>query len=69
MFEIQHAKLGVSKGDGLGNGDNVDHPNRYFDASRALYKEKAGKENNDEAVKKEAVNGKVKKEDAMDVDK
>ncbi|KAM0751523.1 DNA primase large subunit [Meredithblackwellia eburnea MCA 4105] len=40
LFEIQHAHKGVAKGDGIGNGDSVDHPNRFFDASRALYIEK-----------------------------
>ncbi|GAA5899698.1 hypothetical protein JCM6882_005415 [Rhodosporidiobolus microsporus] len=85
VFEIQHAKLpggnGVAKGDGLGGGDSVDHPNRYFDASRKAIKEARDK------VKKEedesggaaggAVNGggaaaarrpPVKKEEAMDID-
>ncbi|KAL8293663.1 hypothetical protein RQP46_000364 [Phenoliferia psychrophenolica] len=37
LFEIQHASKGVAKGDGIGKGDSVDHPNRYFDASRELY--------------------------------
>ncbi|KAL8279807.1 hypothetical protein RQP46_007657 [Phenoliferia psychrophenolica] len=37
LFEIQHASQGVAKGDGIGKGDSVDHPNRYFDASRELY--------------------------------
>ncbi|KDE04332.1 hypothetical protein MVLG_05212 [Microbotryum lychnidis-dioicae p1A1 Lamole] len=40
LFEIQHAKCGVVKGDGIGKGDSVDHPNKYFDRSRALVKEK-----------------------------
>jgi len=42
VFELQHKKLGVDKGDGLGGGDSVDHPNRYFDKSREL--RGAGKE-------------------------
>lgn len=50
VFELTHAKIngkdkdgpttaaaGVQKGDGLGNGESVDHPNRYFDRSRALH--------------------------------
>lgn len=41
LFEIQHAAYGVVKGDGIGNGDSVDHPNRFFDASRALIVGKA----------------------------
>lgn len=40
MFEIQHARFGVVKGDGIGNGDSVDHPNKYFDRSRVLAGEK-----------------------------
>ncbi|SCV71677.1 BQ2448_3265 [Microbotryum intermedium] len=40
LFEIQHSKYGVVKGDGIGKGDSVDHPNKYFDRSRALVKEK-----------------------------
>ncbi|GAA5863634.1 hypothetical protein JCM3774_001198 [Rhodotorula dairenensis] len=43
VFELQHAKLpggtSVPKGEGLGGGDSVDHPNRYFDASRKVIKE------------------------------
>ncbi|GAA5985883.1 hypothetical protein JCM10908_006318 [Rhodotorula pacifica] len=42
VFELQHAKLpggsSVPKGEGLGGGDSVDHPNRYFDASRKAIK-------------------------------
>lgn len=36
LFEINHKALGVVAGDGVGKGDSVDHPNRYFEASRAL---------------------------------
>lgn len=36
LFEITHANLGVQKGDGVGAGDSVDHPNLYFDKSRKL---------------------------------
>lgn len=36
LFEIQHAGLGVQKGDGIGNGDSVEHPNMYFEKSRKL---------------------------------
>ncbi|GAA6061975.1 hypothetical protein JCM10212_005219 [Sporobolomyces blumeae] len=77
VFELQHAKLGVAKGDGLGGGDSVDHPNRYFDKSRLIVKEHKAKEVKNEegdeagdAVKREPKAGgrPVKKEDAMDVD-
>ena len=37
VFEITHAsKFDVKKGDGLGNGESVSHPNRYFERSREL---------------------------------
>ncbi|KAK4052341.1 DNA primase subunit pri2 [Microbotryomycetes sp. JL201] len=39
LFEIQHAQYGIRNGDGLGNGDNVDHPNKYFDHSRFVRKQ------------------------------
>lgn len=29
----------MPKGEGLGGGDSVDHPNRYFDASRKAIRE------------------------------
>ncbi|GAA5854363.1 hypothetical protein JCM3766R1_002298 [Sporobolomyces carnicolor] len=61
VFELQHQRLGVHKGDGLGGGDSVDHPNRYFDKSRQLVKD---------AAKAKLEGGDVKKEDdvAMVVD-
>ncbi|GAA6011155.1 hypothetical protein JCM11491_006742 [Sporobolomyces phaffii] len=77
VFELQHAKLGVVKGDGLGGGDSVDHPNRYFDKSRQLVKDALPKDGVKEeegtkgAVKKEGAApraAQVKKEEAMDVD-
>ena len=37
LFEIQNK---VEPGEGLGGGDNVDHPNKYFDASWKMEKEK-----------------------------
>lgn len=77
VFELQHAKLpggeSVHKGEGLGGGDSVDHPNRYFDASRKVIREAKDKmkkeEGEDGADVKPAVPGRraVKKE-AMDVD-
>ncbi|GAA6010672.1 hypothetical protein JCM10207_007798 [Rhodosporidiobolus poonsookiae] len=88
VFELQHAKLpgghGVPKGDGIGEGNSVDHPNRYFDASRKAIKEardKVKKEEEGEGGAGErkpapvaGLNGvpprkaPVKREDAMDVD-
>jgi DNA primase large subunit len=39
VFEITHAvKYDVKKGDGLGSGESVSHPNRYFERSRELEK-------------------------------
>lgn len=35
VFEVTH---GVTKGEGLGNGEGVTHPNKYTDHSRALEK-------------------------------
>ncbi|GAA5897500.1 DNA primase subunit PRI2 [Sporobolomyces salmoneus] len=71
VFELQHSKLGVTKGDGLGGGDSVDHPNRYFDKSRALVKASMGKEEEKEGEGKTPAartGGQLKKEEAMDVD-
>jgi len=74
VFELQHAKLGVQKGDGLGGGDSVDHPNRYFDKSRQIVRDVKAAEVKEEekttGVKKEIANGRggVKKEEAMEVD-
>lgn len=86
VFELQHAKLpggaSVQKGDGLGGGDSVDHPNRYFDASRKAIKEARDKLKQEEDAmdgsvkpqqglpkKAESVAPSIKPEqDAMDVD-
>ncbi|GAA5854515.1 hypothetical protein JCM5353_000035 [Sporobolomyces roseus] len=75
VFELQHAKLGVQKGDGLGGGDSVDHPNRYFDKSRQIVRDVKAAEVKEEekttGVKKEVANGRgggVKKEEAMEID-
>jgi DNA primase large subunit len=35
VFEITH---GIKKGEGLGQGEGVSHPNKYFDRSRLLEK-------------------------------
>lgn len=53
VFEIQHAAFGVNKEDGLGNGDNVDHPNRFYDRSRVVRKEALEEE--EKKVKAEGV--------------
>ncbi|MBW0482611.1 hypothetical protein O181_022326 [Austropuccinia psidii MF-1] len=38
VFEHSHKGCGVKKGDGLGLGESVSHPNQYFDASYRLSK-------------------------------
>lgn len=47
VFECTHSS-GVKKGEGLGGGENVDHPNKWFDRSWEL--EQAGKEVKDEGA-------------------
>lgn len=79
VFEIQHVKFGVNKGDGLGKGDSVIHPNIYYDKSRQLIRESQPKKEGGAAggeAKKEGTttpsssrNSQVKKEEElMDVD-
>jgi len=36
VWEHQHKSLGVKKGEGLGQGESVSHPNRYYEASYRL---------------------------------
>ena len=36
VFELTHAAQGVRRGDGLGHGESVSHPNRYAEASWQL---------------------------------
>ena len=36
VFELTHAQHGVQRGDGLGQGESVTHPNRYMEASWRL---------------------------------
>lgn len=36
LFELTHAQQGVARGDGLGQGESVSHPNRYMEASWRL---------------------------------
>ena len=36
VYEITHATKSVRKGDGVGSGETITHPNQYASASRAL---------------------------------
>jgi DNA primase large subunit len=36
VFEITHGGYGIKKGDGVGGGDTVAHPNQYAAKSREL---------------------------------
>ncbi|KAF8076724.1 eukaryotic and archaeal DNA primase, large subunit-domain-containing protein [Lyophyllum atratum] len=38
VFEITHSSYGVKKGDGVGDGESVTHPNQYAARSMELYK-------------------------------
>lgn len=40
VFELTHASCGVEKGDGLGGGESVTHPNQYAARSIELRKPK-----------------------------
>ncbi|GBE81991.1 DNA primase large subunit [Sparassis latifolia] len=40
VFEITHASQGVKKGEGVGGGESVTHPNQYASKSRELEREK-----------------------------
>ncbi|PWN48323.1 DNA primase large subunit [Violaceomyces palustris] len=42
LFELTHSKLGVKKGEGLGNGESVSHPNRYFERSWSKFRQVQG---------------------------
>ena len=42
VFEITHARQGVAKGEGVGGGESVTHPNQYAARSRELEREKEG---------------------------
>ena len=46
VFEITHANKGVNKGDGLGNGESVSHPNKYFEKSLQLSTDQQTNSNN-----------------------
>ncbi|EIN07484.1 DNA primase large subunit [Punctularia strigosozonata HHB-11173 SS5] len=41
VFEITHAAVGIKKGEGVGGGESVTHPNEYAARSRELEKAKA----------------------------
>jgi len=40
VFELTHKSCGINKGDGVGEGESVTHPNQYAQRSRELEKEK-----------------------------
>lgn len=40
VFEITHASCGVAKGEGIGGGESVTHPNQYAARSMELGKSK-----------------------------
>lgn len=40
VFEITHAKQGVQKGAGIGDGEHVTHPNEYAKRSMELSRPK-----------------------------
>ncbi|KAH9926225.1 DNA primase large subunit [Fomitopsis serialis] len=42
VFEITHARQGVAKGQGVGGGESVTHPNQYAARSRELERELEG---------------------------
>ncbi|KAH9842643.1 DNA primase large subunit [Rhodofomes roseus] len=42
VFEITHARQGVAKGEGVGSGESVTHPNQYAARSRELERERDG---------------------------
>lgn len=44
VFEMTHASCGVAKGEGIGEGESVAHPNQYAVRSMELWKNKTGGE-------------------------
>ncbi|KAJ3562332.1 hypothetical protein NP233_g9648 [Leucocoprinus birnbaumii] len=44
VFEMTHTSCGVSKGEGIGGGESVTHPNQYAARSMELWKSKEGDE-------------------------
>ncbi|KAI0831416.1 DNA primase large subunit [Trametes gibbosa] len=50
VFEITHARQGVKKGEGMGDGESVTHPNQYAARSRDLQRKADGKEGDGDVV-------------------
>ena len=51
VFEITHARQGVKKGEGVGGGESVTHPNQYAQRSRDIAKKmEDGKEADGDVV-------------------
>ncbi|KAI0362235.1 DNA primase large subunit [Trametes cingulata] len=50
VFEITHARQGVKKGEGVGGGESVTHPNQYAARSRELEKKAEGKDGDGDVV-------------------
>ncbi|KAI1795763.1 DNA primase, large subunit [Ganoderma leucocontextum] len=50
VFEITHSRQGVKKGEGVGAGESVTHPNHYAARSRELVKKEEGKEADGDVV-------------------
>jgi len=44
VFEMTHASCGAAKGEGIGEGESVTHPNQYAVRSMELWKNKTGGE-------------------------
>lgn len=40
VFELTHSSCGVGRGEGIGSGESVTHPNQYASRSIELYKAK-----------------------------
>ena len=50
VFEITHAKQGIKKGDGVGGGESVTHPNQYAAKSRELEQGNGAKKETDDGL-------------------
>ncbi|KAI0636857.1 DNA primase large subunit [Trametes polyzona] len=50
VFEITHARQGVKKGEGVGDGESVTHPNQYAARSRELEKKAEAKDGDGDVV-------------------
>ena len=42
VFEMTHSAFGVKKGEGVGSGESITHPNQYASKSMELYKAQQG---------------------------